>query len=101
MGGCRPWGGADGEELLGETLFGTAGRSPNRGCGPRAAAEAARHNATKPLRLRTYRDAGCERASGVAGRIGAVPSQSKHLKAPLVVDSEGVAGLLWTGGAVR
>jgi hypothetical protein len=67
MGDCGPWGGA-GEELLGATLDGTAGRRPNRGCGPRAAAEATRHNVTKPHRLRTYRDAGRERASGAAGR---------------------------------
>jgi hypothetical protein len=69
MGDCGPWGGA-GEELLGATLFGTAGRRPNRGCGPRAAAEAARHNVTKPHQPRTYRDAGraSERASGAAGR---------------------------------
>ena len=67
MGDCGPWGGA-GEELLGATLDGTAGRRPNRGCGPRAAAEATRHNVTKPHRPRTYRDAGRERASGAAGR---------------------------------
>jgi hypothetical protein len=46
--------------------FGTAGRRPNRGCGPRAAAGAARHNITKPHQPRTYRDAGRERASGAA-----------------------------------
>jgi len=34
MGDCEPLGGA-GEELLGATLFGTAGRRPNRDCGPR------------------------------------------------------------------
>ena len=28
-----------------------------------------------------------------------VPSRSKHLKAPLVEDSEGVVGRTWTGGA--
>ncbi len=55
MGGAGP-----GEELLGATLFGTAGRRPNRGCGPRAAAEAARHNVTKPHRPLTYQDAGRE-----------------------------------------
>ena len=49
---CGPWGGA-GEELLGATLDGAAGRRPNRGCGPRAAAEATRHNVTKPHRPRT------------------------------------------------
>ena len=59
--------GGVGEELLGATLYGTAGRRPNRGCGPRAAAEATRH-VTKPHRLRTFRDAGRERASGAAGR---------------------------------
>jgi hypothetical protein len=64
---CGPWGGA-GEELLGATPFGAAGRRPNRGCGPRAAAGAARHNVTKPHRPRTYRDAGRERASGAASR---------------------------------
>ena len=47
MGDCGPWGAA-GEELLGATLDGTAGRRTNRGCGPRAAAEATRHNVTKP-----------------------------------------------------
>ena len=67
MGDCGPWGGA-GEELLGATLDGTAGRRPNRDYGPRAAAEAPRHNVTKPHRPRTYRDAGRERASGAAGR---------------------------------
>ena len=67
MGDCGPWGGA-GEELLGATLYGTAGRRPNRGCWPRAAAEATRHNVTKPHRPRTYRDAGRERASGAAGQ---------------------------------
>ncbi len=67
MGDCGPWGGA-GEELLGATPSGAAGRRPNRGCGPRAAAEAARHNVTKPHRPRTYRDAGRERASGAASR---------------------------------
>ena len=67
MGDCGPWGGA-GEELLGATLDGTAGRRPNRGCGPRAAAEATRHNVTKPHRPLTYRDAGRERASGAAVR---------------------------------
>ena len=66
--GYGPWEGA-GEELLGATLYGTAGRRPNRGCRPRAAAKAARHNVTKPHRLRTYRDAqGRERAPGAAGR---------------------------------
>ena len=34
--------GGAGEELLGAALFGTAGRRPNRGCGPRTAAEATR-----------------------------------------------------------
>ena len=47
MGDCGPWGGA-GKELLGATLHGTAGRRPNRGLGPRAAAESTRHNVTKP-----------------------------------------------------
>ena len=65
-GGLRAMGGA-GEELLGATLYGTYGRRPNQGCGPRAAAEATRYNVTKPNRLRTYRDAGCELASGAAG----------------------------------
>ncbi len=74
MGGARV-------ELFGATLFGTAGRRPKRGCGPRAASEAARHNVTKPHHQRTYRDAGRERASGAASR-------SKHLKAPPAVDSE-------------
>ncbi len=92
-GDCGPLGGA-GEELLGATLFGTAGRRPNRGCGLRAAADAALHNVTKPHRPRTYWDAGRERASGAAGR-------SKHLKAPLVVDSDGVVSLKWTWGGVR
>ena len=87
-----PWGRAR-EELLSATLLGTAGRRPNRECGSWAAAEAARHNVTKPHRLRTLRDAGREREQ--------VPSRSKHLKAPLVVDSEGVAGLKWSGAAVR
>ena len=66
-GDCGPWGGA-GEELLGATLDGTAGRRHNRGCGLRAAAEATRHNVTKPHRPRTYWDVGREQASGAAGR---------------------------------
>ena len=71
MGDCGPWGGA-GEELLGATLDGAAGRRPNQGCGPRAAAEATRRNVTKPHRPRTYRDAGRECASGAAGRRAGV-----------------------------
>jgi hypothetical protein len=35
-------------------LDGTAGRRPNRGCRPRAAAEATRHNVTKPHRPHTH-----------------------------------------------
>jgi hypothetical protein len=66
-GQCGPWGGA-GEDLLCATLYGTAGRRPNRGWWPRAAADAARHNVTKSHRPRTYRDAGRERASAAAGR---------------------------------
>ena len=89
MGVCRPRGGA-GEELLGATLHGTAGRRPNRGCGPRAAAEATLHNVTKPHRPRTNRDAGRERGFGSGGPEYA-SSRSKHLKAPLAVDSDGVA----------
>jgi hypothetical protein len=50
--------GGAGEELLGATSFSAAGSRPNRGCGPRAAAEAAWHNVTKQRRPRTYRDAG-------------------------------------------
>ena len=53
--------------MLGATLDGTAGRRPNRGCRPRAAAEATRHNVTKPHRPRTHLDAGRKRASGAAG----------------------------------
>ncbi len=67
MGDCGPWGGA-GEELLGATLLGTACSRPNQECGPRAAAEAAQHNVTKPHQLRTLRDAGSEWASGATGR---------------------------------
>ena len=47
--------GGAGEELLGAMLYGTAGRRPNRGCGPRAAVKATWHNVTKPHRPRTYR----------------------------------------------
>ena len=43
-----------GRSCLAQTLDGTAGRRPNRGCGPRAAAEATRHNVTKPHRPRTW-----------------------------------------------
>ena len=101
MGDCGPWCGA-GEELLGATLDGTAGRRPNRGCGPRAAADATRHNVTTPHRPRTYRDAGRERASGAAGRsTRQAGASTSSLKAPLAVDSDGVAGLKWTGGEVR
>ena len=57
-----------GRSCLAQTLDGTAGRRPNRGGGLRAAAEATRHNVTKPHRPRTNRDAGRERASGAAGR---------------------------------
>ncbi len=66
---CWSWGAA-GEELLGETRLGAAGCRPNLDCWPRAAAEAARHdlNAIKQHRLRTHRDAGCERASDAAGQ---------------------------------
>ena len=65
-GGLLAMGGA-GAELLSATPFGAAGRRPNRGWGARTAAEATRHNVTKPHRPRTYRDAGRERASGAAG----------------------------------
>jgi hypothetical protein len=41
---------------------------PTGAAAPRAAAEAAWHNVTKPHRSQTYRDAGRERASGAAGR---------------------------------
>jgi hypothetical protein len=34
-----------------------------------------------------------------SGELEHVPSRSKHLKAPLVEDSEGVVGRTWTGGA--
>jgi hypothetical protein len=64
MGDCWPWGRA-GEELLSATLFGTAGRRPNRGCGPRAAAEAARHNVAKPHRRRPT---GTQAVSGLRER---------------------------------
>ncbi len=84
-----------GEELLGATLFGTTGCRPNRGCGPRAVAEAALHFVTKPHRPRTYRGAGCERALGTAGR------STRQAGAPLAVDSDGVAGLKWTGRGSR
>jgi hypothetical protein len=81
MGDCGPWGGA-GEELLGATPSGAAGRRPNRGCGPRAAAGAARHNVTKPHRPRTYRDAGRERASGAASlsmcQAGGASTSRRH-----------------------
>ncbi len=66
-GDCRPWGGA-GEELLGATPFGTASSKPNRGCGPRATAEAALHNVTKLHRQQTYGDTDREWASGAAGQ---------------------------------
>ena len=79
MGDCGPCGGA-GEELLGATLDGTAGRRPNRGCWPLAAAEVTRHNVTKLHRPRTNRDAGRELASGAAGRSTrqAGASTSRH-----------------------
>ena len=99
MGDCGPWGGA-GEKLLGATSYGTAVSRPNLGCGPWAAMEAARHNVTKPHRARTYRDAGREPGFGSGGPEYA-SSRSKHLKAQLAVDSDGVAGLKWTGGEVR
>ncbi len=67
MGDCGPWGGA-GEELLGATPFGAAGRRPNRGCWQRATAGAAWHNVTKLHGPQTYWDAGRERASGAASQ---------------------------------
>ena len=58
--------GGVGEELLGATLYGTAGHRPSRGCGPLAAAEATRHNVTKPHRPHTHLDAGRELRAGVS-----------------------------------
>jgi hypothetical protein len=63
----------------------------------RAAAEAALRNVTRPHRPRTYWKAGRARARN--DNNCHVSSLSKYLKAPLVEDSEGVAGLKWTGGA--
>jgi hypothetical protein len=77
----------------------SAGRRPNLGCGPRAAAEATRHNLTKPHRPRPYLDAGRERASGAAGR--STRQAGASTSRPLAVDSDGVAGLRWTGGGVE
>ena len=78
MGNYWPWGGARGD-LLGASPLVNASRRPNWGCGPRAAAEAALQNVTKPHRPQTFRVAGREWASGAAG-------QSKYLKVPLVKD---------------
>ena len=100
-GGLRAMGRSRGGAALRNAVrSGTAGRRPNRGCGPRTAAEATRHNVTKPHRPRTHQDAGREWASGVAWPEYA-SSRSKRLKAPLAVDSDGVAGLKWTRGEVR
>jgi hypothetical protein len=77
----RPrWGtaGRAGEELLGAMLTCTAGRGPKRICWPRAAAEAAKQNATKPHRMRTYWDAGRERAQGAAGTCQAGASTPRR-----------------------
>ena len=100
--GTAGHGAEPGEELLGATPYGTADRRPNRGSGPRAAAEATRHNVTKPHRLRTYRDAGGERAFGAAGQsMHQAGASTSRLKAPLAVDSGGVAGLKWAVGEAR
>ncbi len=101
MGDCGPWGGA-GEELLGATLFGTAGRRPNPGM------LAASRGGSCP----TQRDQATStadlpgrgpRAGFGSGEPEHASSRSKYPKAPLVEDSEGVAGLnlplKWTGGA--
>ena len=47
MGDCGPRGGA-GDELLGTTLFGTAGRRPNRDYGPRRGPRRKLPGATRP-----------------------------------------------------
>ena len=73
-GGLLAMGGA-GEELLSATPFGAAGRRPNRGCWPLAAAGAARNNVTKPHRQRTYRDAGLERLRERRAGARAKPEQ--------------------------
>ena len=87
MGDCGPWGGA-GEELLRAMLYGTAGRRPNRGCGPRAVVEATLHNVTKPHRPLTYLDAGREWASEAVCLISEwVNGQSgDHQSRPMAMD---------------
>jgi len=50
MGDCKPLGGA-GEELLGATLFGTAGRRPNRDCGPRRGPRRKLPGTTRPSHI--------------------------------------------------
>ena len=97
---CGRWGGA-GKELLGATLYGTAGHRPNRGCGPRAAAEATWHNVTKPHRKRTYRDAGRERASGAAGQSMRQAGASTSRRHWPWTRMELRRDLKWTGGEVR
>ncbi len=85
--------------MLGAALFGTAGRRPNLGCGPRAAPEAALHNVTKPHRPRTYRDAGRERALRAASqstRQAGASTSRRHWLWTLIV-----TGLKWTGGGVQ
>jgi hypothetical protein len=85
--------------ILGAPLFGSRPETqPGLQAAGRAAAEAAWRNVNKPHRLRTHRDAGRERAPGAAGRrtCQAGASSAKHLKAPLAVDSEVVAGKIGT-----
>jgi hypothetical protein len=81
MGDCEPLGGA-GEELLGATLFGTAGRRPNRDCGPRRGPRRKLPGTMQPSHIDCgpIGDAGRARASGAAGRSmhRAGASTSRH-----------------------
>jgi hypothetical protein len=92
---CEPLGRA-GEELLGATPpaaapTGTAGRWAGHG-----------GTARRDLATSTAYPSG-RRPSAGFGSWGPEheSSQSKYLKAPWAEDSEGVAGLKWTGGALR
>ena len=92
MGDCKPWRGAGEEHTVRH-------RRPQTQPGLRATAEAARRNATKPQRLRAYRDAGREWTA--AGRSMHQAGASTFFKAPQAEESDGVASHRRAGAAVR
>ena len=56
-------------EAAWRNAFGAAGRRPNRGCGPRAAAGAARHNVTKPSSIYMWAYTGKNILSALPSKI--------------------------------